>query len=135
MLVSVLIYCVTAAVLCILGCYASQRKGNTLHAMNLGQLVSKNWELIAAVLVIAVVAGARWHTGFDHEMYLDQYQDLLNGRSETMGRDRYEWGFVAISLRGCESTISSTSPSGHCCKPRCSTMPFVTGVSCCRGLG
>lgn len=97
MFLSILVYCLTAAVLCFLGCRAAQKNENTLHAMNLWQIISHNWEIILSVLLIAAVAGARWHTGYDHGMYLDQYQNLLNGRSHSMGRERYEWGFVAIS--------------------------------------
>jgi hypothetical protein len=32
-----------------------------------------SWEIILSIVIFATVAGARYHTGFDHAMYLSQY--------------------------------------------------------------
>ena len=97
MLLSLLVYSLTAILLCLLGWHVAVRDERFQLSHWGRHLPFYSWEIVASVLLIAVIAGARWHTGFDHEMYLDQYRDLVAGNSESMGRERYEWGFVAIS--------------------------------------
>lgn len=96
MLLSILVYGLTAAILCYLGWHVSHREqqARLIHGEEY-QLPFFSWEILLSILVIAVVAGARWHTGYDHEMYLREYERLLSG--EEMSRARFEWGFKLIS--------------------------------------
>ena len=53
-----------------------------------------NWEIITSILIFATVLGARYHTGYDHEMYLHQYDLLQKGQECTR---EFEPGFLLIS--------------------------------------
>ena len=54
-----------------------------------------SWEIMLSLLVFAFVAGARYHTGYDHAMYLEQYQHLQ--QTGEFSRDNFEYGFEWIS--------------------------------------
>lgn len=40
---------------------------------NGGHISFFSWQILLSILLFAFVAGARYHTGYDHEMYLHQY--------------------------------------------------------------
>lgn len=96
MLLSILVYGLTAAVLCYLGWHVSHREhqARLLHGEEY-QLPFYSWEILLSILVIAVVAGARWHTGFDHEMYLNEYTRMLEDGA--LSRARFEFGFKVVT--------------------------------------
>lgn len=96
MLLSILVYGLTAAILCYLGWHVSHREQQARLTYGEDfQLPFYSWEILLSILVIAVVAGARWHTGYDHEMYLNEYTRLLEDGD--FKRQRFEWGFKLIS--------------------------------------
>lgn len=72
MLLSVCVYTSLAAILFALGWHVWKRE-ERLKAATGRVLPFWSWEIIASILIFAVVAGARYHTGFDHAMYLHQY--------------------------------------------------------------
>lgn len=72
MILSFVVYTSLAAILFALGWHVSQRE-NRLIASTGKRLPFYAWELILMVLAFAFIAGARFRTGFDHEMYLHQY--------------------------------------------------------------
>lgn len=96
MLLSILVYGLTAAALCLLGCHAMSRDIR-YEQLNTGRTIGffHSWEILLSIFILAVIAGARWHTGYDHEMYLEEYHRLIAGQE--MVRDRFEPGFIWVS--------------------------------------
>ncbi len=94
MLLSLLVYSLTGATLFFLGWHVNRREQRLLLQSG-GELPFYSWEIILSLLIFAVVAGARYHTGFDHKMYLDQYLHLQ--QTGEFGRDNFEYGFEWIS--------------------------------------
>ena len=94
MLLSLLVYSLTGATLFFLGWHVNRRE-QRLQLQSGGELPFYSWEIILSLLIFAVVAGARYHTGFDHKMYLDQYLHLQ--QTGEFGRDNFEYGFEWIS--------------------------------------
>lgn len=77
-----------------LGWHANHREQRMIAAGQ-GPLSYCSWEILLSILVFAIVAGARYGTGYDHIYYLSQYIQLrdMGGFSRTS----YEPGFVLIS--------------------------------------
>lgn len=94
MLLSFLVYTVTAAMLAYLGWHVSNREQRLLSADG-NVLPFYSWEIIASIVVFAVVAGARYKTGYDHVAYYSQYVQLRD--LGNFSRNDYEIGFVLIS--------------------------------------
>lgn len=94
MLLSFLVYTITAACLAYLGWHVNKREQRLLTAG--GQhLPFYSWEIVASIALFAIVAGARYKTGYDHVAYYSQYVQLRDlGR---FSRNDYEIGFVLIS--------------------------------------
>ena len=86
MLLSLLVYSLTGATLFFLGWHVNRRE-QRLQLQSGGELPFYSWEIILSLLIFAVVAGARYHTGFDHKMYLDQYLHLQ--QTGEFGRDNF----------------------------------------------
>ena len=57
-----------------LGWHVSCREAR-LKVASGGTLPFWSWEIILSIVVFAAVAGARYHTGYDHAAYLQQYID------------------------------------------------------------
>ncbi|MBP5687589.1 MAG: EpsG family protein [Muribaculaceae bacterium] len=94
MLLSLLVYSLTGAILFFLGWHVNKREQQSLiHGGN--KLPFYSWEIMLSLVVFSIVAGARYHTGYDHAMYLDQYQHLLE--TGDFSRHNFEYGFVWIS--------------------------------------
>ncbi len=72
MLLSIIVYSSLALTLFALGWHVSQREAK-LKAATGHTLPFWSWEIILSIVIFATVAGARYHTGFDHAMYLSQY--------------------------------------------------------------
>lgn len=94
MLLSLLVYSLTGAALFFLGWHVNMRE-QRLQLQNGNKLPFYSWEIILSLLLFAVVAGARYHTGYDHKMYLDQYLHLQ--QTGEFSRDNFEYGFEWIS--------------------------------------
>lgn len=94
MVLSIAVYTTTAAILAYLGWHVNHREQRMIAAGQ-GLLSYCSWEIILSILVFAIVAGARYGTGYDHIYYLSQYIQLrdMGGFSRTS----YEPGFVLIS--------------------------------------
>lgn len=72
MILSIVVYTSLALVLFALAQHLNRREQLSLR--NNGQyLPFWSWEIILSIVIFAAVAGARYHTGFDHAAYLDQY--------------------------------------------------------------
>lgn len=96
MLLSLLVYSLTGAVMFLLGWHVNKREQQQQSLMSVGgTLPFYSWEILLSLLVFAVVAGARYHTGYDHAMYLEQYQHLLE--TGDFSRHNFEYGFEWIS--------------------------------------
>ena len=72
MLLSICVYTSLAAILFALGWHVWKRE-EILKAASGQNLPFWSWEIVLSILVFAAVAGARYHTGYDHAMYLQQY--------------------------------------------------------------
>ena len=59
------------------------------------QLPYYSWEILLSLILFAAVAGARYHTGYDHAMYLEQY--VLLQKTGNFSRHNFEYGFECIS--------------------------------------
>lgn len=94
MLLSLLVYSLTGATLFFLGWHVNKRE-QLIKLQGGSNLPFYSWEILLSLLLFAVVAGARYHTGFDHAMYLDQYQHLQ--QTGEFSRDNFEYGFQWIS--------------------------------------
>ena len=94
MLLSLLVYSLTGAVLFYLGWHVNRREQRLLQQGG-KQLPFYSWEIMLSLFVFAFVAGARYHTGYDHAMYLEQYQHLQ--QTGEFSRDNFEYGFEWIS--------------------------------------
>ena len=94
MLLSLLVYTISGALLFFLGWHVNRREQRQL--LKGGEpLPFLSWEIVTSILLFACVAGARYHTGYDHAMYLDQYQHML--KTGEFSRDNFEYGFEWIS--------------------------------------
>ena len=94
MLLSLLVYSITGLILFLLGWHVNKRECESLLLTG-KKLPFYSWEILLSLLLFAVVAGARYHTGYDHAMYLEQYQHLqANGE---FSRHNFEYGFEWIS--------------------------------------
>lgn len=94
MLLSLLVYSLTGIILFYLGWHVNKREQNAL--MRGGkELPFFSWEILLSLFIFSVIAGARYHTGYDHAMYLDQYQHLL--KTGEFSRQNFEYGFEWIS--------------------------------------
>lgn len=92
---SVLVYSVTALVLFTLAWHVSKREAEIrLAGHNDTQSIPfYSWEILLSVVVFAVVAGLRYHTGYDHEMYLRDYISIQH-----VGESRdYEYGYLLLN--------------------------------------
>ena len=90
---SVVVYTVTALILFGLGWHVSVREQKSL-ALGGKQLPFYSWEILLSILLFSVVAGMRYGTGFDHLMYLRQYQFCQEGH--TLYR-QFELGFAVFT--------------------------------------
>ena len=94
MLLSLLVYSLTGATLFFLGWHVNKREQQSLLSGG-GKLPFYSWEILLSLLVFSVIAGARYHTGYDHAMYLEQYQHLQE--TGDFSRHNFEYGFEWIS--------------------------------------
>lgn len=94
MLLSLLVYSLTGAILFFLGWHVNKREQQSLLEGG-AKLPFYSWEILLSLLVFSVIAGARYHTGFDHAMYLEQYQHLQE--TGDFSRHNFEYGFEWIS--------------------------------------
>lgn len=94
MLLSLLVYSLTGAILFFLGWHVNKRE-QQLQLECGKQLPFFSWEISLSLLIFAVVAGARYHTGYDHAMYLEQYLHLQ--KTGDFSRQNFEYGFEWIS--------------------------------------
>ena len=94
MLLSLLVYSITGAILFTLGWHVNKREQQLLLKGG-NKLPFYSWEILLSLLIFAVVAGARYHTGYDHAMYLEQYQHLQ--KTGDFSRQNFEYGFEWIS--------------------------------------
>ena len=94
MLLSLLVYSITGVILFYLGWHINRREQN--HLLQGGkELPFYSWEVLLSLLVFSIVAGARYHTGYDHAMYLNQYLHLQE--TGEFSRHNFEYGFEWIS--------------------------------------
>ena len=95
MLLSLSVYSLTALVLFMLGWHVNKREQQLRLTSPRATLPFWSWEILLSILFFAVVMGARYHTGYDHKMYLDQYEHMV--RTGSFSRTNFEWGFEWIT--------------------------------------
>ena len=95
MLTSILVYTLTGLVLFALGWHVWTRE-NAVRILRHDSTIIlpfPSWEILLSIVVFALVAGMRYHTGYDHEMYLRDYLSLQH-----VGECRdYEIGYKYLS--------------------------------------
>ena len=94
MLLSFLVYSLTGAILFYLGWHVNKREQVSLIQGG-SKLPFYSWEILLSIFIFSVIAGARYHTGYDHAMYLDQYLHLQ--KTGDFSRQNFEYGFEWIS--------------------------------------
>ena len=94
MLLSLLVYSLTGATLFFLGWHVNRREQQSLLKGG-AKLPFYSWEIMLSLLIFSIIAGARYHTGYDHAMYLDQYLHLQ--KMGDFSRQNFEYGFEWIS--------------------------------------
>ncbi len=94
MILSILVYTLTGLSLFGLGWHASVRDAKSRLQGGLG-IPFISWEIVLSILLFAIVAGARYNTGFDYAMYHRQYGILRVYGYFT--RCDFEPGFILIS--------------------------------------
>ncbi len=94
MLLSFLVYTITAVALAYLGWHANTRERSMLEAGG-KRLPFYCWEIVASIVLFAIVAGARYKTGYDYIYYYSQYVQMRD--MQGFSRHDYEWGFVLIT--------------------------------------
>lgn len=72
MVLSLLIYVSLGIFLFVLAWHVQHKEKATAHGSS--QTVGfSSWEIVVSIVAFATIAGARYHTGYDHAMYLHQY--------------------------------------------------------------
>lgn len=94
MFLSLLVYGIAGLLLFFLGWHVNRRE-QRLQLQCGEQLPFYSWEIILSLILFSCIAGARYHTGYDHAMYLEQYDVLLKTGEFT--RTNFEYGFEWIS--------------------------------------
>lgn len=94
MLLSFAVYTGLALILSFLGWHISQRE-NRLIINGGKELPFYSWEIVVSILLFAIVAGARYKTGYDYIAYYNQYNWLCE--YNCFRRKDYEIGFEIIS--------------------------------------
>lgn len=93
MIFSIIVYTITAGLLFFLGWHYNSRVSKSeLQASTIEFLSS--WEMLLSFAVFTLVAALRYHTGWDHEYYLMDYEGYQN--SGTILRSDFEFGFRFI---------------------------------------
>ena len=100
-MLSITVYTLTAIVLFGLGWHVAKREERSLRAGG-GELPFASWEIVLSIILFACVAGARYHTGYDHAAYLNRY--IMYGtygyftRSMECGFDFITIAFVKLGI-------------------------------------
>ena len=94
MVLSLIVYSATAAILAWLGWHAGKRE-RRLVASGAGELPFLSWEILLAMLIYVVVSSFRWLTSWDYNMYYSYYVSL-----QSLGeysRVNFEPGFSLVT--------------------------------------
>ena len=75
MVLSLIVYSATAAILAWLGWHVGKRE-RRLVASGAGELPFLSWEILLAMLIYVVVSSFRWLTSWDYNMYYSYYVSL-----------------------------------------------------------
>lgn len=95
MLQSYLVYISFALILFALGWHVKLREKESVAAGK-GELSFLSWEIVASILVITFVMGARFKTGSDYMMYWAEYFKVGHGYGFSRVNG-FEWGFELIT--------------------------------------
>jgi hypothetical protein len=93
MLQSFIVYGLLGLTFCLLGIVAAKRKRLDLKREVLTPFWT--WEVLFALIIVALISGIRWNVGTDYLGYLRFYQDLFRGWE--LEREGLEIGFVYFS--------------------------------------
>lgn len=94
MILSLIVYTLTAAAMAWLGWHVSRRE-QRLMSQGGGELPFASWEIIMAMLIYVAVSSARWLTSWDYNMYYNYYVSM-----QSLGeysRANFEPGFAWIT--------------------------------------
>lgn len=95
MVLSFIVYTVTALVLFWLGMHVSERESRLKSATGLA-LPLWSWEIVAGIAFFALMLGLRYNTGGDYMMYMHQFHDVQ--ATGVFSRHDFEPGFYLITL-------------------------------------
>ena len=94
MVLSLIVYTLTAVVMAWLGWHVSHRESR-LMAQGGAILPLWSWEMLASMLIFVVVSALRWQTSWDYNMYYNHYVALQS--LGQFSREDFEPGFSAIA--------------------------------------
>ena len=95
MILSLLVYTGSAAILAWLGWHVGYREQQRL-ARGAGELPFLSWEILLAMLIYVVVASCRWLTSWDYNMYYSYFISMQSiGK---FSRQNFEPGFALITV-------------------------------------
>ena len=94
MILSLIVYSGTAAVMAWLGWHVGNREQKRLTS-GAGELPFLAWEMVVAMLVYIVVASCRWLTSWDYNMYYSYYISMQS--LGIFSRENFEPGFALIT--------------------------------------
>ena len=94
MILSLIVYTGTGAMLAGLGWHVSRRE-QRLMASGGGELPFASWEILVAILIYVAVSSARWLTSWDYNMYYSYYVSMQSVGE--FSRVNFEPGFALIT--------------------------------------
>lgn len=92
MILSIFIYTLVGSVLFFFGWHYNQRVSQSQLETSTKQFLL-SWEIIASFALFSVITALRYHTGWDHEYYINDYVAIQNGE---IYRVDFEIGFRFI---------------------------------------
>ena len=94
MILSLIVYTGTSAVMAWLGWHVNRRE-QRLMGQGRGELSLLSWEIVTALLVYTAVSAARWLTAWDYNMYYNYFVSM-----QSLGeysRENFETGFALLT--------------------------------------
>lgn len=106
MILSLIVYTGTGAILAWLGYHVSRRE-QCLKTSGGAELPFTSWEILAAILIYVAVSAARWLTSWDYNMYYGYFVSMQSLGSYS--RENFEPGFAlltkAMARAGCHFSL------------------------------
>ena len=95
MILSLIVYTGSAAIMAWLGWHVNQREQRLSRAKGGAQLPFTSWEILTAIIFYVAVSSVRWLTAWDYNMYYDYFVSMQS--LAEYSRDNFEAGFALIT--------------------------------------